>query len=139
MRSTHGRLLLAAVAAVAALGATAGTAAARTVKLTIADDGAHVKVHKGDTIAIRLASNQTTPFHWVAYDKPNPKVAKLTRARYVQGANPEGMAGAGGTQQYVIEATGTGATAFATQYQEISTGAPGSGRSDFVITITVTR
>jgi predicted secreted protein len=136
---THGRLLLAAAASVAALGAFAGTAAARTVKLTIADDGAHVKVHKGDTISISLAANQTTPFHWVAYDKPNPKVAKLTSAKYVQGANPNGMAGVGGTQRYTIAATGKGATAFATQYQEISTGAPGRGRSDFVITITVSK
>jgi predicted secreted protein len=134
---THGRLLLAAVAAVAGLGATASTAAAKQVKLTIADDGAHVRVAKGDTIAITLAANQTTPFHWVAYDKPNPKVARLTGARYVQGGS--GMPGAGGTQRYTIKATGKGATAFATQYQEISTGAPGRGRSDFVITITVTK
>ena len=64
-------------------------------------------------------------------------IAKLTSAKYVQGGS--GMPGAGGTQQDTIKATGTGATAFATQYQEISTGAPGSGRSDFVITITVTK
>ena len=64
-------------------------------------------------------------------------MARLTSAKYVQGGS--GLPGAGGTQRYTIKATGRGATAFATQYQEISTGAPGSGRSDFVITITVRR
>jgi predicted secreted protein len=129
------RPVLAALAAVATLGIAAGPAAAKQVKLTIADDGAHVKVDKGDTIAISLPSNQTTPFHWVVTAKPKTRVAKLTNARYVQGGS--NLPGAGGTQRYTIKATGTGATAFATQYQEISTGAPGRGRSDFVITITV--
>jgi len=129
------RVLPVALAAAAALGIAATPAAAKQVKLTIADDGAHVKVDKGDTIAISLPSNQTTPFHWVVTAKPKTRVAKLTSARYVQGGS--NLPGAGGTQRYTIKATGTGATAFATQYQEISTGAPGRGRSDFVITITV--
>jgi predicted secreted protein len=129
------RPLLAALAAVTVLGIAAGPAAAKQVKLTIADDGAHVKVDKGDTISIRLDSNQTTPYHWVVTAKPKARVAKVAKAKYVQGGS--NLPGAGGTQQYVIKATGKGATAFAAQYQEISTGAPGSGRSDFVITITV--
>ena len=132
---TDGRLLLAAVVAVATLGLGASTAAAKQVKLTIADDGAHVRVSKGDTISITLASNQTTPYHWVVTAKPKSSVAQITRSQYVQGGS--NLPGAGGTQQYVIKAAGQGATAFATQYQEISTGAAGSGRSDFVITITV--
>src|SRR3954452_19274789 len=132
---TPGRLLSAAVTAAAVLAVSAGAAAAKNVTLTVADDGAHVKVAKGDTISISLPSNQTTPFHWVVTTKPKPSVAQLTKAQYVQGGS--GLPGAGGRQQYVIKATGKGATAFATQYQEISTGAPGSGRSDFVITITV--
>jgi predicted secreted protein len=129
------RPILAALAAVATLGIAAAPAAAKQVKLTIADDGAHVKVDKGDTIAISLPSNQTTPFHWLVTTRPKPRVAKLTSAKYVQGGS--NLPGAGGAQHYTIKATGTGATAFASQYQEISTGAPGSGRSDFVITITV--
>jgi predicted secreted protein len=129
------RPLLAALAAVATLGIAAGPAAAKQVKLTITDDGAHVKVDKGDTIAISLPSNQTTPYHWVVTAKPKASVARVTRAKYVQGGS--NLPGAGGTQQYTIKATGKGATVFASQYQEISTDAPGSGRSDFVITITV--
>jgi predicted secreted protein len=129
------RPLLAALAAVAALGTAAGPAAAKTVKLNVVDDGAHVKVDKGDTIAISLPSNQTTPYHWVVTTKPKTSVARLTSAKYV--GSGSGMPGAGGQQLYTIKATGKGATAFSTQYQEISTGAPGSGRSDFVITITV--
>ncbi len=135
---THGRLLIAAVAAVAALGVSAATAAAKNVRLTIADDGAHVKVHKGDTISISLASNQTTPYHWVVTSRPKARVARVTQARSTSRAAPASPAPAG-RSSYVDQAKGTGATAFATQYQEISTGAPGTGRSDFVITITVTK
>lgn len=131
----HGRLLLAPAIAAAAIGVAAAPAAAKTVKLTIADDGAHVRLHKGDKIDISLPSNQTTPYHWVAYQKPKAKVAKLTRARYVQG--PSTRLGAGGTQRYVIKAKGKGRTVFATAYEEISTGVQGTGRSDFVITILV--
>jgi len=129
------RVLPVALAAAAALGIAATPAAAKQVKLTIADDGAHVRVNKGDTIAISLPSNQTTPYHWVVTTRPRARVARITSQKYVQGGS--NMPGAGGTQHYTIKATGAGATAFATQYQEISTGEPGSGRSDFVITVTV--
>lgn len=129
------RPLLVALAATAALGIAAHPASAKQVKLTIADDGAHVRINQGDTIAISLPSNQTTPYHWVVTTRPKTSVARVTKAKYVDGAS--NLPGSGGTQQYTIKGTGKGATSFASQYQEISTAAPGSGRSDFVITITV--
>lgn len=132
----HGRLLLAPVAAAAALAVAAGPAAAKQVNLTIADTGGTVSVKKGDTISITLAANQTTPYHWVVTARPKPSVARVTRSRYIQGGS--NLPGAGGTQRYVIRATGKGRTGFETEYQELNTGQPGSGRSDFAITIKVT-
>jgi len=131
----HGRFLVGPAAALAALAVAAGPAAAKQVKLTIDDTGSTVAVKKGDTISISLASNQTTPYHWKVTTKPKASVARVTRDQYLQsGAD---RPGAGGTQRYVIKATGKGTTAFATQYQEISTDAVGSGRSDFKIAIKV--
>ncbi len=130
-----GRLLLAPVVAAVAIGVAASPAAAKQVKLTIADTGKTVSVSKGDTISISLASNQTTPYHWVVTTKPNAKVAKVTKAKYV-GAGT-GVPGEGGQQQYVIAAKGAGKTSFKTEYQEISSGEVGSGKSTFAITIKV--
>jgi predicted secreted protein len=128
------RLLMPA-ATLAALALTASPAAAKQVALTIADTGTTVTVHRGDTIAIALASNQTTPYHWVVTWRPRPKVARLTSSRYVQGTG--GVPGAPGTQRYRLKAAGTGRTTFATEYQEISTGAIGTGKSTFSVTIRV--
>jgi predicted secreted protein len=128
------RLLMSATT-LAALALTASPAAAKQVALTIADSGTTVSVHRGDTIAIALAANQTTPFHWVVTRKPQTTVARVTSSRYVQGTT--GLAGAPGMQRYRLKATGKGRTAFATQYQEISSGTVGTGKSTFSVTIRV--
>jgi predicted secreted protein len=128
------RLLMPA-AALAALALTASPAAAKQVALTIDDTGSTVTLHKGDTIAIALESNQTTPFHWVVTTKPRPQVGRVTVNRYIQGT--AGLAGAPGMQRYVIRATGKGTTRFAAQYQEITSGSVGSGDSTFAVRIRV--
>jgi predicted secreted protein len=128
------RLLMPA-ATLAALTLTASPAAAKQVALTIADTGKTVTVHEGDTIAIALKANQTTPFHWVVTTRPKARVARVVSARYVQGTT--GLAGAPGTQRYRLRATGAGRTSFTTEYQEISSGAVGSGPSTFSVTIRV--
>jgi predicted secreted protein len=129
------RLALVPAAALAALAVTAVPASAKQVKLSIADTGKTVMVSKGDTIAITLPSNQTTPYHWVIVGKPSTKVAKVTRNQYV--GSGSGVPGAPGHQYYTIAAKGTGKTNFTAQYQEISTGEEGTGKSAFSIAIKV--
>jgi predicted secreted protein len=129
------RLAFAPLAAVAALAVAAVPASAKQVRLTIKDTGKTVVVHKGDTIAIALPSNQTTPYHWVVTGKPNAKVARVTRNQYV--ASNSGTPGAPGRQHYTIAARGTGKTNFTAQYQEISSGEEGTGQSEFSIAIRV--
>jgi predicted secreted protein len=128
------RLLMPA-ATLAALALTASPAAAKQVALTIADTGRTVTVHQGDTIAIALASNQTTPFHWVVTTHPRAAVARVVSARYVEGDT--GLAGAPGVQRYRLRATGAGRTSFKTEYQEITSGDVGTGKSTFSVTIRV--
>jgi predicted secreted protein len=128
------RLLMPAVA-LAALALPASPAAAKQVALTIADTGTTVSVHRGDTIRVALEANETTPFHWVVTRRPRATVAKVTSSRYVQ--SPSDLAGAPGLQHYTVKATGRGRTSFAAQYQEISSGAVGSGSSRFTVTIRV--
>jgi predicted secreted protein len=128
------RLLMPA-ALLAALTFTASPAAAKQVTLTIADTGTTVSVHQGDTIAIALPANQTTPYHWVVTWRPRPAVARVASSRYVQGTS--GLPGAPGTQRYRLKATGAGRTAFAAEYQEISSGTIGTGKSTFSVTVRV--
>lgn len=128
------RLLIPA-ATLAALALPASPVAAKQVALTIADNGKTVTLHQGDTIAVTLDANQTTPFHWVITRHPRPAVAKVTLNRYVQGTS--GVAGAPGTQRYRLKATGVGMTTFAAQYQEITSGAVGTGHSRFAVHVRV--
>jgi predicted secreted protein len=115
------RRLVLPVAALAAFAVAASPAAAKQVKLTKADSGKTVTVHKGDTIAISLASNETTGYSWKVGTTPSRKVARVTTDKYIaarRGSPP----GSGGTQSYVIKAVGKGSTAFATTYTQVGSG-----------------
>src|SRR5712691_1018210 len=111
------RRLLLPLAALAAFAVAASPASAKQVKLTIADSGQAVSVHKGDTILVTLASNQTTPFHWAVTTKPKSSVLKVASSKYV--APGQGVPGQGGTQVYKLKATGKGSTTFTAEYVEI--------------------
>jgi predicted secreted protein len=119
------RRLLLPVAALAAFAVAASPAAAKQVTLTKTASGKTVTVHKGDTIAISLASNETTGYEWKVGTKPARAVAKVTVDKY-DAATPGSPPGSGGTQRYVIKATGKGTTSFATTYAQAGSGNVGS-------------
>jgi inhibitor of cysteine peptidase len=131
----HGRILRVGAATVAALTLAAAPAAAKQVSVTIADTGKTITVTRGDTVKVSLDSNVSTPFRWVVTQKPKRAIARVTQDRYV--APAEVLPGAGGTQVYVIRATGKGQTRFQTQYQSITTGRPGDGATTFAVRIRV--
>jgi predicted secreted protein len=133
---THGRLLVAAAATVAALSLSTSVAVAKTINLKIDDTNDVQVVHVGDLIKVSLPANNTTPYHWKITHQPNKKVAKVVKTSYVQGGK-SGLAGAPGTQKYVVKAVGKGKTVIVMRYLEISTGVGGGKDSAMDLPIIV--
>jgi predicted secreted protein len=69
------------------------------------DNGITVTVSKGDTIVLKLDENPTTGYHWVMKFGSGLKV---TSDEYKQQSGTQGLAGAGGTHTWTIQATEAG-------------------------------
>ena len=78
--------------------------AKKEVQLTDKDNGKTVKVTVDGIIILSLESNATTGFSWTKADKVDKDILKLERNDYLQGPNPNGMVGVGGTTVIIYRA-----------------------------------
>jgi predicted secreted protein len=129
----HGRILL-PLAPLAALVVAVAPAAARQVTVTAADSGSRLMLHPGDRVRVVLDANATTGYRWVVGKRPARAVARVSSSAYR--APSEGLPGAGGTQVFVLRATGPGRTNFGATYQQVGSGDVGR---DFGLRIRVRR
>ncbi len=93
-----------AAAATAADTKAASAAAKAEIHLFDKDNGKTVKVAVDGTVIITLDANATTGFSWTKADKVDKDILKLERNDYVQGRNPNGLVGVGGTTVIVYRA-----------------------------------
>lgn len=107
--------------------------AAKSVNLTMKDDGRTVQVPTGDTLIVTLDSNASTGFHWMLTGKPDPRVVVLVGSKYVAPAT--NLVGAGGQEVWRFRAVGAGSTDLRLTYER-STGE--TAGQPFGITIEVT-
>jgi len=82
----------------------APAAAKAEVQLSDKDNGKTVKVAAGSTVILTLESNPTTGFSWTKADKVDKDILKLERNDYMQGPNPNGLVGVGGTTVIIYRA-----------------------------------
>jgi inhibitor of cysteine peptidase len=85
-----------------------------TLTLTDRDQGHAVKLRVGQRVMLLLAGNPTTGYLW----QIDPKVdAKVVRAIGEPGFHQDSnLAGAGGTQSFLLEAAGPGETILSLSY-----------------------
>jgi inhibitor of cysteine peptidase len=114
--------VLLAAAALTACGSSGGgsdgasPAAPKTIAVTpVAQTGTTVDAAVGDTIAVSLDANPTTGFTWVFTAGDTFDIVGST---YVADPNPEGMAGAGGTQIVTLNVTKAGTSDLTGTYRQ---------------------
>lgn len=78
-----------------------------------ADNGKTISIRTGTTFKVILDENPSTGYSW------NTTVTsglKVTDSTYIQGGSP-GLAGAGGTHEWTVQATGKGEQQFSAIYK----------------------
>jgi inhibitor of cysteine peptidase len=111
----------------------ASPAAPKTIALTpAAQIGTTVDAAVGDTIAVSLDANPTTGFTWVFTAGDTFDIVGST---YVADPNPDGMAGAGGTQIVTLNVTKAGTSDLTGTYrQQWNSPSPGT-KPDLSLTV----
>jgi inhibitor of cysteine peptidase len=84
-----------------------------TASYGIGDNGKTISMSEGATIKIILDENPTTGYSW---NESLTSGLKITGSNYIQGGSP-GLAGAGGTHEWTIKATGKGEQQFSAAYK----------------------
>ncbi len=84
------------------------------IDLTAANNGQTIDVPPNQTVNIKLDSNITTGFKWNLVTEPNSKIFKLVSSKY-NDPNTNAV-GAGGSETWVFQATGTGTTTLTLGY-----------------------
>jgi len=130
---------LVAAASLAACGSSGGgesaspAAAPKTIAVTpAAQTGTTVEANVGDTIAVSLDANPTTGYSW---EFTAGDTFAIEGSTYVADPNPDGMAGAGGTQIVTLSVTKAGTSDLTGTYrQQWNSPSPGA-QPDFSMTV----
>lgn len=85
-------------------------APAKEIKIGAAEDGKKVEVQQGKLLTITLDSNPSTGYTWEVTQSGDPLLKQKGEALFTQSAGSEKVVGAGGTQTFRFETTGTGET-----------------------------
>ena len=127
-------LLAAACALTAVAGCGSSGTSANGKTFTVTNTKISAKV--GDMFIIQLKSNATTGFQWGIVGSLNPAVVKKVSNTYVAGANPKGMAGVGGVENWKFKAVGAGtATLVMTYKQPLDKAAKPAETATFTVTV----
>ncbi len=78
-------------------------------EFTDADSGSEIRLASGDQFSLRLESNPTTGYSWTLDDATLPVGIELQSSTYVADEAADGVVGAGGSEVFVFDATGSGA------------------------------
>jgi inhibitor of cysteine peptidase len=82
------------------------------------DNGDSVALSPGQTLVVSLASNPTTGYSWEVAECDEAVVKQVGEVEYAQAAaKDEQLVGAGGTETFRFEATGSGQTTLTLVYQ----------------------
>ena len=121
-----------ALTALAGCGSSGTSANGKTFTVT----NTRISARVGDVFVIQLKSNATTGFQWGIAGTLNPSVLKKVSSTYVAVANPKGLAGVGGVENWKFKAVGAGtATLVMTYKQPFDKAAKPAETATFTVTV----
>ncbi len=91
---------------------------AKSVELSVKDNGKDVQLRPGDELTVTLESNASTGFRWVLVEKPDPAILELAGSDYI--AATTDLLGAPGEEVWRFEAVESGETILELSYQRAS-------------------
>jgi inhibitor of cysteine peptidase len=131
--------VLLAAASLAACGSSGGgsggasPAAPRTIKVApVAKMGFVADAAVGDTVVVSLDANPTTGFTWKF---TGGDTFEIVSSKYVADPNPDGLAGAGGTQVVTLKVTKAGTSDLTATYRQQWNSPSPDAKPDFSMTI----
>jgi len=130
--------VLLAAASLAACGSSGGAspAAPRTIKVApVAKTGFVADAAVGDTVVVSLDANPTTGFTWKF---TGGDTFEIVSSKYVADPNPDGLAGAGGTQVVTLKVTKAGTSDLTATYRQQWNSPSPDAKPDFSMTIVST-
>jgi inhibitor of cysteine peptidase len=99
-------LLLLLIGLAAACGGSSKETAATEVRVTEKEDGQEVRLAKGGSLVVSLASNHTTGYAWTVKEGATPVLSAQFDQRY--DAPNTGLIGSGGTEVFSFKAAAAG-------------------------------
>jgi inhibitor of cysteine peptidase len=104
-------------ATAAASQATAPSGSARTVTIGAADDGRHVRLARGEVLAVQLPSNPSTGYSWEVFKVTGQALRQDGKAAYEPTPEATPMPGSGGTETFRFAAVAKGASRIVFDYR----------------------
>jgi len=80
-------------------------------------NGESVNLKPGDSLKIKLESNQTTGYSWQLSDKTDDKIISLVSSIYETSSEDKNIVGAGGYETFILKAVSSGQTDLIFNYE----------------------